>query len=156
MLFCQFYNTLPWVLVASHHLVHMKRVEALQFFQVFKTILIVSRAVASPSLPGGHDKNIPSICPHFPVVSLIFSQIFLIFFLILVFRVGGSPTREGPGYATDRIIKKGWNVDLVDICLAIYLTTIDDNCISIPFIDLAIFSIQWSKSGVEVPTDFFF
>ena len=39
------------------------------------------------------------------------------------------------------------------ICLAIYLTTIDDNFICIPFIDLAIFSIQWSKSGVEVPTD---
>ena len=54
-----------------------------------------------------------------------------------------------------RIIKKGWNVDLVDIfiCLAIYLTSIDGNFISTPFIDLAIFSIQWRKSGVEVTTD---
>ena len=39
------------------------------------------------------------------------------------------------------------------ICLSIYLTTFDDNFISIPFIDLAIFSIQWSKSVVEVPTN---
>ena len=31
----------------------------------------------------------------------IFPQTLLIFFLILVLRVGGSPTREGPGYATD-------------------------------------------------------
>ena len=58
------------------------------------------RAVASLSLPVGQDKNISSIFPHFPVVSLIFPQNFFIFFLILVFRVGGSPTREGPGYAT--------------------------------------------------------
>ena len=44
--------------------------------------------------------NTSPIFPHFPVVSLIFPQIFFIFFLILVFRVGGSPNREGPGYAT--------------------------------------------------------
>ena len=58
------------------------------------------RAVASLSLPGGQDRNISSILPHFPVGSLIFPQIFFISFLILVFRVGGSPTREGSGYAT--------------------------------------------------------
>ena len=39
-----------------------------------------------------------SIFPLFSVVSLIFPQIFFIFFLILVFWV--LPTREGPGYAT--------------------------------------------------------
>ena len=39
------------------------------------------------------------------------------------------------------------------ICLVIYLTTINDIFISIQFINLAIFSIPWSKSGVEVPTD---
>ena len=39
------------------------------------------------------------------------------------------------------------------ICFAIYLTTNDGNFISIPFIDLAIFSIQWSKLVVEVPMD---
>ena len=60
-----------------------------------------TRAVASLSLPGGQDKNFSSIFPHFPLISLIFPQIFLIFFLNLVFRVGGSPTREGPGYATE-------------------------------------------------------
>ena len=58
------------------------------------------RAVASLSLPGGQDRMISSIFPHFPVAFLIFPQFFFIFFLILVFRVGGSPTREGPGYAT--------------------------------------------------------
>ena len=31
--------------------------------------------------------------------------------------------------------------------LIIYLTTIDDSFISIPFVDLEIFSIQWIKSG---------
>ena len=30
-------------------------------------------------------------------IYLIFPQTLLIFFLILVLRVGGSPTREGPG-----------------------------------------------------------
>ena len=60
----------------------------------------MNRAVASLSLPGGQDRMISSIFPHFPVASLIFLQFFFIFFFILVFRVGGSPTREGPGYAT--------------------------------------------------------
>ena len=64
------------------------------------------RAVASLSLPGGQDRMVSSIFPHFPVASLIFPQFFFIFFLILVFRVGGSPTREGPGYATGAISDK--------------------------------------------------
>ena len=34
---------------------------------------------------------------------LIFPQTLLIFFLILALRVGESPTREGPGYATGPI-----------------------------------------------------
>ena len=63
-------------------------------------VAFARRAVASLSLPGGQDRMISSIFPHFPVASLIFLQFFFIFFLILVFRVGGSPTREGPGYAT--------------------------------------------------------
>ena len=49
-----------------------------------------TRAVASLSLPGEQHKNISSIFPHFCVVSLIFPQIFFIFFLILVFQVGGT------------------------------------------------------------------
>ena len=63
---------------------------------------IYIRTVASLSPPGGQDRNVSSICPYFPVFSLVFPQIFFIFFLILVFRVGESPTREGPGYATDK------------------------------------------------------
>ena len=58
------------------------------------------RAVASLSLPDGQDRNISSIFSHFPVGSLSFPQNFIIFFLILVFWVGGLPTREDPGYAT--------------------------------------------------------
>ena len=61
---------------------HIKRVEALQFFHVFRAILITS-------------------------------------------------------LRRDEML--AW---LIFICLAIYLTAIDDNFISIPFIDLAIFSIQ--------------
>ena len=81
------------------------------------------RAVASLSLPGGQDKNISPIFPHFPVFSLIFPQIsvifFLIFFLILVFRVGSSPTREGPGYTTGDVRSKDqldhWNVTFLSL-----------------------------------------
>ena len=52
-----------------------------------------TRAVASLSLPGEQDRNTLSIFPHhFPVDSLIFPQSLIIFFLILVFRVGGLPT----------------------------------------------------------------
>ena len=62
--------------------------------------------VASLSLPGGQDKMISLIPLHFPVVSLIFPKFFSIFFLILVFRVGGSSTREGPGYATEKLYNR--------------------------------------------------
>ena len=65
-----------------------------------------NRAVASLSLLVRQDKNISSIFPHFPVVSLIFPQNFFIFFLILVFRVGKLPTREGPGYTTGKKERK--------------------------------------------------
>ena len=58
------------------------------------------RAVASLSPPGGQDKIISSIFPHFLVFSLIFPQSFFIFFLVLIFRASGLPTRKGPGYAT--------------------------------------------------------
>ena len=45
----------------------------------------------------------PQILINFP----LFPQMFLIFFLILAFRVGESPTRKGPGYATvNRLIVK--------------------------------------------------
>ena len=59
---------------------------------------------ASLSLPDGQGKNISPIFPHFPVVSLIFFSIFVIFSLILVFQVGSLPTREVPGYATGKLV----------------------------------------------------
>ena len=37
----------------------------------------------------------------FPQILINFSSNFTIFFLILALRVGESPTREGPGYATE-------------------------------------------------------
>ena len=79
------------------------KLHVLCFFRILRILLsFAGRAVASLSIPSGQDKNISSIFPHFPVVSLIFPQIFFIFFLILVFRVGDSPTWEGPGYALVR------------------------------------------------------
>ena len=56
-----------------------------------------ARAVASLTVPGGQEFHFP----HFFLKFLsIFPQTLLIFFLILALRVGESPTREGPGYAT--------------------------------------------------------
>ena len=71
-----------------------------------------STAVARLTLLGGQDKNISSIFPHFPVVSLIFPQIifsFFLIFMILVFRVGeplpgkalGKPLEESGGKLSD-------------------------------------------------------
>ena len=57
--------------------------------------------VARLSTPGGQESNISSIFPHSPRFSLNFPQFFFIFFLNLRLRVGGPPTREGPGYATE-------------------------------------------------------
>ena len=58
----------------------------------------MTRALASLTVPGGQEF-------HFPHFFLKFRSIFpqtslLIFFLILALRVGESPTREGPDYAT--------------------------------------------------------
>ena len=62
-------------------------------------ILIVIRAVASLTVPGGQAFHFPHFFLKF---RSIFPQTLLIFFLILALRVpGDSPTREGPGYATD-------------------------------------------------------
>ena len=51
--------------------------------------------LVTKSLLSRRDNNISSIFANFPVVSLIFPQIF---FLIMVFRVGEPSSREGPGY----------------------------------------------------------
>ena len=62
---------------------------------------IIRRAVASLTIPGGQEFHFPHLFLKFRSIFLIFPQTSLIFFLILVLRVGESPTREGPGYATD-------------------------------------------------------
>ena len=58
------------------------------------------RAIDSLTVPGGQELHFPNFFLKFQSIFLIFPQTLLIFFLILVFRVGDSPTREGPGYAT--------------------------------------------------------
>ena len=55
------------------------------------------RTVASLTVPGGQEFHFPHF---FLKYRSIFPQTLLIFFLILALRVGDSPTREGPGYAT--------------------------------------------------------
>ena len=57
--------------------------------RICKVGLVSSRAIASLLSPGGPDKIISLIYPHFPLVSLIFPEIFFNFFLILVCWVGG-------------------------------------------------------------------
>ena len=59
-----------------------------------------ARAVDSLTIPGGQDFHFPHLFLKFRSNFLIFPQTLLIFFLVL--RVGESPTREGPGYATDQ------------------------------------------------------
>ena len=58
------------------------------------------RVVASLTVPGGQEFPFPHFFLKFWSIFLIFPQTLLIFFLISAFRVGESPTREGPGYAT--------------------------------------------------------
>ena len=60
----------------------------------------IPRAVASLTVPGGQEFHFPHSFLKFRSIFLTFPQTFLIFFLILAPRVGDSPTRKGPGYAT--------------------------------------------------------
>ena len=53
-----------------------------------------------PHSPGWARVPLSSFFLKFLSINFIFPQIFLIFVLILALRVGDSPTREGPGYAT--------------------------------------------------------
>ena len=62
---------------------------------------MIDRAVASLTFPGGQEFHFPQFFLKFWSIFPIFPQTLLIFFLILALRVGESPTREGPGYATD-------------------------------------------------------
>ena len=69
-----------------------------------------ARAVASLTVPGGQEFHFPHFFLKFRSIFLIFPQTLPIFFLILALRVGESPTREGPGYATV------WSLPNVWIC----------------------------------------
>ena len=56
---------------------------------------------SQPHSPGWARVPLSSFFLKFQSIFLIFPQTLLIFFLILALRVGKSPTREGPGYATE-------------------------------------------------------
>ena len=63
------------------------------------------RAVASLTVLVGQEFHFLHFFLKFRSIFLIFPQTLLIFFLILALRVGElSPTREGPGYATEKIV----------------------------------------------------
>ena len=57
------------------------------------------------STSGGQERNISS-CIVLYIIFFHFPSLFLTFFLNLVFRAGGSSTREGPGYATGLYMKQ--------------------------------------------------
>ena len=59
-----------------------------------------TRAVARLTVPGEQEFHFPHFFLKFGSSFLTFPQTVLVFFLILTLRVGKSPTREGPGYAT--------------------------------------------------------
>ena len=60
----------------------------------------VDQGCSQPHSPGWARVPLSSFFLKFWSILLILPQTFLIFFLILALRVGDSPTREGPGYAT--------------------------------------------------------
>ena len=66
---------------------------------------ILTRVVASLTVSGGQEFHFPYFFLKFRSTFLIFPQTLFIFFLILAFRVGESPTREGSGYGTDLDIR---------------------------------------------------
>ena len=61
---------------------------------------VFPRGVASLTFPGGQEFHIPQVFPQILINFSYFPQTLLIFFLILVLRVGELPTRGGPGYTT--------------------------------------------------------
>ena len=70
---------------------------------LFKCPMYVSRAVASLTVLGGQEFHFPHFSSNLDQVFLLFFKLFSFSFLILALRVGKSPTREGPGYATVRL-----------------------------------------------------
>ena len=81
-----------------------------------------SRAGRSqPHSPGWVRVPFSSFFLKFQSTFLIFPKTLFIFFLILALRVGESPTREGPGYATVRFFKSTY-----DFSCQIYLDSCSD------------------------------
>ena len=70
-------------------------------------IWAIVRGVASLTVSGGQEFHSPYFFLKFWSIFRKFPQTLFTFFLILVLRVGDSPTREGPGYATDSVSLHG-------------------------------------------------
>ena len=68
------------------------------------------RTVASLTVSDGQEFHFPHFFLKFRLIFLIFPQILPIFFLILALRASESPTREGPGYATDDL-HRAYNIN---------------------------------------------
>ena len=66
-----------------------------------EAVINAHSAVASLTVPGGQEFHFPHFFLKFLSIFLILPQTVLIFLLILALQVGASPTREGPGYATE-------------------------------------------------------
>ena len=71
--------------------------------------------MASLTVPGGQEFHFPRFFLKFRSIFLIFPQTLLIVFLNLVFQVGDSPTREGPGYATEPTLNRDGDRKLLKI-----------------------------------------
>ena len=90
----------------TNHLSHYALTFLIEMLHCYRIIipnqvdfkLSIARAVTSLTVPGGQEFHFPHFFLKF---QSIFPQTLLIFFLILALRVGESPTREGPGYATE-------------------------------------------------------
>ena len=73
--------------------------------------------VGQPHCPGWARVSFSSFFLKFLSIIFIFPQIFLIFVLILALRVGDSPTREVPGYATvDKRKDEGTFINIYNFC----------------------------------------
>ena len=90
-----------------------------RYYQELKNPWADCRAVASLTVPGGQELHFPHFFLKFQSIFLNFPQTSLVVFLILALRVGESPTREGPGYATGRL-KFKWHFENFEaICFII-------------------------------------
>ena len=71
-----------------------------RFFFSLSLSLSLGQGRSQPHSPGWARVSLSSLFLKFRSIFLIFYQTLLIFFFILALRVGDSPTRKDPGYAT--------------------------------------------------------